>query len=354
MTTLFGRPLFSVGDRPYFWEDVVLAAMLGDAWTSLEQQLRQGLACVKRAHDRGEQVSAAESTAAAHDFRFRRNLISGDDTSAWLERSDLTTERWTRYLERAVLRQRWSAELDDIVLRYPVPSGEIQDDMLAEAVCSGVLADSARQLSGRAAIDDRVRTSSSAPAVSGASAPPDSPRRVPAIADAGLPGLSIERVRDRIPIVTRVEATYQSFVSTMLTSALVDRTIEHRQLDWMAIDCRHLIFANEDAAREAALAASADKRALVDVASDAGIPLQTEHLYLGDLDAELKGRLLGAGPGDIVGPVRSKGAFHVLEVVGKVVPSADDPAIRARAEEEALRFLVTEESTTRVRWHEQV
>jgi len=46
MQPLFGQVVFVAGSQKYGWEDVLLAAKRWDDWATLEQEVRQGFACL--------------------------------------------------------------------------------------------------------------------------------------------------------------------------------------------------------------------------------------------------------------------------------------------------------------------
>ena len=58
--------------------------------------------------------------------------------------------------------------------------------------------------------------------------------------------------------------------------------------------------------------------------------------------------------GELVGPLRVDGGFSLVRVDRKTTPAADDPAIRARAEERIVRRVVEHALLDHVEWHEHL
>ena len=78
--------MFSVAGRDYLWLDVFLAAMLRGAWQPFETQLRESLACLAEAKSRRELPHASRIEQAATAFRYGRDLLTTDETIAWINR----------------------------------------------------------------------------------------------------------------------------------------------------------------------------------------------------------------------------------------------------------------------------
>src|SRR2546428_13743815 len=79
--------IFTVDRMAYVWEDVVIAGHVWGDWTTLEQRVRDGLACLARLDDVDDDALAeADVDAAACDFRYARDLVAASDLQAGLER----------------------------------------------------------------------------------------------------------------------------------------------------------------------------------------------------------------------------------------------------------------------------
>lgn len=326
--TLDEQPFFSVGATPYRGAHLVLAARRWGDWGRLEKEVRQGLACVARAEDTGEDVEQDELAAAAADFRYARDLVSQDEMEAWLASWSLSVEAWTEYLARVLLRRRWEGELPAVLADYPVEADDVDAVIEAEAVCAGYIADLAGRLAGRAAALHRVRSE-------GWSSPTTDPDDDNAWLDAVDHGFETFRARVVVP------------------AALEDRLAIHR-LDWIRVDGVAVSFPTLEAAREAAMCIRDDGMAVEEVARAAGVPAHDVRRYLEEIEPAERAPFVAATTGDVLGPLKVDDGFLVLQVRDKVLPSLDDPGVRRRAEEGVLRTAVEHEVTRRVKWHRRV
>jgi hypothetical protein len=350
---LLGQVVFTAGATPYSWRDVVLAAHLWGEWADLEAAARQGLACWERVEADGDEPSPDDVAREADAFRYARDLLSAEDMEAWLDRWGLDTEAWTDWVTRSVLRQRWADRLAEITAAHPVDGDEVAAVLHEEAVCSGALGRWAERLATRAAAFEQEREAGGADALDDDAAR-HAVETAAAASAAALPETSLEDRRARLADLARVERAFQRFRRSALTPETVAHEIRAHRLEWVRLDCRYLRLSDEQMAREAALCVREDGADLATVGAEANAPVRQGRLYLDVVEAPLRERLVGARPGELVGPVASEGAFLLFEIQDKVAPSIDDPAVRQRAEAAALGGRIGREVTDRVHWHVQL
>jgi hypothetical protein len=349
MDKFWAGQAFAVDERTFTWRDVATAAVLRGDWAALEDRLRRGLALVRRAAQEGNGVSEKELEAAAQEFRYERDLVAAEEMEAWLEGAGLSVEDWMGFIERELLRARGDRPDADLTDLGPEDQ-EVSDGILAEAVCSGALSRFAETLAGHAAL-----AHASAPDEKGPPAP--SPRDVEralaevsgAMARSGPPDLSPPEA-ERIAELARLSLVFENASRRLATPPAIRGVIEDRGLDWIRIDVRDLGFEREAAAREALLCLREDGHSLETVAVTAHTAPIDSRLYLEDVDPAARSELLGAGPGDLVGPLRLGETFHLLLVRDKALPSEKDPEVRRRAESYLRRSAVEQEIQARVRW----
>ena len=322
MNILSDRPVFTVDGEVFHWGDVVRHAQARGRWDELQAEARQGLACESH-FDTIEEDGAEEAIdEAAAEFRYERELITAEEMETWLEARGLTPEAWMGSIRRAVLRQLWADDLDDIVAEHPASEEELDEALRIDLLCSGTRRILAEELAVEAA--------------AAAAAPGDDPPRSPADRDALLACLRQRAGRFR-QAVTAPET--------------LAREVSSNQMEWIRVDCQAIEFAEDTHAREAALCLTEDGLDFADVAGEADVPIEEVIFYLDQLDPEVRSRFLGATVGDVIGPVSVDEAFTVYHVMAKVLPSIDDPDIVRRAEDRVLARALAAEVNRRVRWH---
>jgi hypothetical protein len=355
MATILSRPTFSIGEKSFTWQDVVLAAILRGDWMAIEQQAILGLSLVEWAEENDTSPTEEDLDAAGQEFRYERDLVTAEEMEAWLGRCGLTVEEWMDYIERSLLRQREQEGSLEDVPDDAMTEGEVGDCVVAEAICSGELARFADTLAAHAAIAERA-----AEDAAGQTEPSDEAeleqlvaRTQRSLASSGL-DLPAEASRDRIAELARLELAFRRRSQAVLTDAAIRAQVEAHRLDWIRIDVRDLGFPDEAAAKEAALCLREDGATLESVAAEAHTEVKDGHYYIDDADPDARPLLLSATPEELVGPLQFPDGFHLLYVCGKTMPSDENSEIRRRAKEALIVSISEHESQTRVRWHERL
>lgn len=297
------RPLFSVGDDVYRWDDVVRLALSSGDWAEIAAEARTGIAALAELERRGEAPGSDALASAEREFRYARGLLAGEELEAWLDVHGLSVEAWEGYLRRELARERLPDAGADVT------DAEVDACAWAEGVCSGTLDEVARTLAAFAAV---------------------------------APGLPLEQLEDAFDEFSRQAATEEA----------IAREIEGNRLEWLRLRYDAVGFADEDAAREAALCVRSDGDPLAEVAGRAGAAVEERADWLDEVDPELATRFLAADPGDLVGPVRVDDRFVLAHVRGKTPPDADDEDVRARAAWAVADRAVTRQVDERVVWLE--
>jgi hypothetical protein len=325
MLPLRDDAILSVGGATYLGSDLVRAAQRWGDWAKLENQIRQGLACVARAEDTGDDVQDEELQAAASEFRYDRDLISGQEMEVWLARWSIDADDWMEYLRRRLLSERWATELLTTVARYPVRSEDIEEALRVEAICSGFLARTATKLAARAGAAARAR-------------------------EEGWLEEEAHQV-DADTVLERVDVGFGRFCEGIVTEAALAAQLAAHRLDWIRMECRRLALPTLESAREAALCVREDGMDLDEVARSAGARVEVVSDFLENWEPALRGPLLAARTVDLLGPMESESGFLLVLVREKVLPSLQDPAVRRRATDQLLEAALAQEADSRVVWH---
>jgi hypothetical protein len=348
MKTLAGQRMFTVGHVSWIWEDVVLAGVVWGDWAALERRVRTGLACLARLDDLDDDdedaLDEADVETAAAEFRYARDLVAAADLEAWLQRRGLSVDAWLDYIRRALLLERWAADLDEIVETYELDDAEVAEAVVCEAVCSGVAADLAARLAARAAVAAR-----DAAQPLGDDVPVETPDAAEGLARA-LPDMPASARRERARALAALDAAWRRFTGQLATPEALRALIGARGLDWVRVVVRGVLAPDEDTAHEMALCVREDGRTLEEVAVEAGRRAETLEWWLEELDGPLRDALVGAGVGDVLGPLPWREHQLVLVVDAKRLPVEADPAVQARAERALLARTVDREVAGRVTW----
>jgi len=306
---VFERLVFSAGEYDYRWADVVAAGRARSRWDEISSQAGDGLTALDRL---GEPIAEAELEEAGQAFRYERGLLAAEEMEAWLEHWAVSHAEWLAYLRRALARSR-----------QPEPEATLhpkEADVWAEAVCSGALAELARDLAARAA-----------------AAEADGRGAGPVETDLG-----------------RMDEAFAAFTRDALTAEAAAKTLELRSADWVRLTFTALEFGERGMASEAALCVREDGLSLAEVADRASVAVQEREAFIVEVDPEVSKSLLSAPPGELVGPLPVANRFLLVRVNEKIAPTLEDPLIQDRLHEEVPRRALEREVRNRVRWHERL
>ncbi len=332
-------PLFRTSAHTYTWLDMALAAMIRGDWSVFDQTLVRGAALAARADQLNEWPGDADVDAAATAFRYDHDLLTIDETEAWLSETGLTMEVWTDVLIRQLLRA--ADDGADLAMETVAATDAL---VRAEGICSGQFLRFAEQLAARAALADALEE-------------PVAPEVVQAIVDAvrrtwpgWVDGIAPERLDERLSRLATVDAGFRSITARMADEESMAARVDRSRLEWMRVDLERLSFDSANAAAEAALCVREDGMTLSDVAMEAGQPIDDVRAVLEDLEEPLREVVLSAGVDTLVGPVDLNGRLTVAMVVSKMPPSLDDPLVRLRAERAIVESLGQKAIFSHVTW----
>ncbi len=337
MRALLGTPAFWVAGAAYTWEDVVLAAELWGDWASVVRRTREGWTLLAHAEaaTRAGILSTACLEKRANAFRYDRDLETAEDTEAWLRRWGLTAPLWTRWLRTDALREHLFLRPGET---HPgVDTAGFDEALLCEAVCSGELERLAGRLAERAAVCEMRRARSGAC---------DGPEALP----AGVPACPPGRDAARHLTIVRHALCFRAFLDEVATPAALEAHRAAHHFDWLRVSYQALRFSSTEQVREAAWAVSRDGLPLHEVALAARSVLEEGTVFLDDLDGPVRDRLVGASPGQLVGPVPQDGDWLLYLVRGRVAPSLEDPEVASRTRASLVKSHVAREVANLVRW----
>lgn len=345
MRKVYEQVVFAVGESEYTWADVVLAGVLRGEWREVADRALAGASLFARAQEAAEfPLSDDDIENAANDFRYERDLVTAEETEAWLARWDLDADAWMEWIGADLLRRR---TVDEPGATELSPE-ETEAAVHSEAVCSDTLGRFAYRLAARAAISVRLAEEE------GQGEPNGSGSDERKIEPPGLDFLPFfmhpEAVRSRLSELSRLESAYSRLRRDVVTPEGVEARVRAHQTDWLRVDARVLQLASEDVAREALLSIRDDGTSLEEIARDTGGDFRAGVFYLESFEPAFRDYVVAARRGELLGPLTGSGGWSLIQVEDKILPSVADPEIAARAEASLLESIEAREIDNRVSW----
>ena len=338
---MFGRTVFTAADQTFLTDDLILAALSDGRWDVLRHHVR---AALELDHARGGAQDAeldAASDQAAADFRYARDLISAEDTTAWLLARGLSVEDWYDALRRRHLEEE--ARARPIMPPAPPDPSDFVKSVWAEFVVSGMAAELAELLARQAVAQALLPGEPPAP-------DPAALAEDLALVREHFPHLDDAEARTRLGRLMTLASAVSRLAEVALTPEALRKELEHRALDLVHLSCEVALFDDAPRAREAALCVREDGLSLAEAAEEAHTEVQEAELWIDELPPELRTPLRSAGPGELLGPLAWEGQPALVYVHQKHRPSLDDPDVRERLEQGLLDRTLEERMEALVTW----
>ncbi len=128
-----------------------------------------------------------------------------------------------------------------------------------------------------------------------------------------------------------LEAAYEAFRDEAATDEAIAREIAAARLDWIRVRCLLAGFGERHVAAEVALLVRQDGLAFAEAAAAANATTEQREIWLEDAEPALAPLLAGAGRNELVGPVATADGFVIVEVHEKFPADPTDPVVMARA-----------------------
>lgn len=342
---VFDRSVFSIGERAYCLDDVILAGMWWNHWPEFERFVVEALVCSHAANGNGSTEHDDRITDLATQFRYDRDLIAAVEMEAWLDQAGLSVNDWMESLGRRVRREAHRGDVDALVAAAPPGAAEFDAAVVPDGICSGMFRTFAVALAGRAAVSASARIEVG-----------DGDERT-AIADARcaqhaahLDRWRITNARERLIEIGEMDAAHAAVIGAAVTPETLQARLSANHLEWLQVEVTSMTVGDEHVAREALLCCRDEGLSLEEIGSEIRVPVHRRTLLLEDAGAALQPALLSAAPGEIVGPVAVDEGLELLAVLQKTPPTLDDELVRARARAVIVSGLTNREMTNRVRW----
>ncbi len=346
---------FEVGAESYTWDDIVLAATLWGEWQQVREQVRGAISFARDLQRREAAPSDAELESAADEFRYAHDLITAEETEAWLNRRGLDFDALLEYVERALARRCSALQRPPVTDEGPTDD-EVEAVVWNEAVCSGWLGRLAGKLAMRAAVHEGLKVGT----VSSASEERADtmhwglgPHACPRHAESGTGLGRGTSPLQRFQWLQHLDQCFNQHCRDLVTPEATRAEMHLHQLDWVRVCVHYILLGSEDAAREAALCARQDGCTLDAAAERAGVTVYEHDFRLEEIDEAVRSCFLGARPNEMLGPLPWMGKHGIFLILEKRQACAEDPDAVHYARERLLARLLQHEVERHVRWLER-
>jgi hypothetical protein len=322
------------GGQEYTSQDAIDAAIFRGQLEPKWKQFLRNIAAEDRADELDLDLDEAAVSAAAEAFRYKHDLITAEETQAWLVIRGLTFDDFTDYFTRQYYADALQENLVPDDLEYNSASSELREMFLAELILSGELDQLTNEFMCRLAARcaDKELTSD---------------------AIANEERLFFDRNRlnrkklanwleklgrnsEWFSEMLASEATYRRRCDTLLVPQARQRELVTLRLPLTRFETEVIELESRDAAKEALFCVREDGMSMEEVALEGRYPYRRVDFLLGDIPADVQQSFLSVSAGDVLEPIAHGDGFHLCRVIKKIEPQPDDPNVRSRIDQRLL------------------
>jgi len=322
------------GEHEYTARDAIDAAIFrGELDVKWKEFLHQ-VAAESRADELELEPDESSISSAAEAFRYEYDLITAEETEAWLANRGLTLDDFANYLTREYYASTLHEEIVPDEIEYSSADVELRQSFLAELILSGEL--------DRMTNDLIVRL---AARCAGKELPQDMIaaekrkflHRI-AVTSEQLPDWLEQLQRDSkwLDEMLAIEAAYAKHCATLLVPEARQRELLALRLPLTRFETEVIEVESIDAAREALFCVREDGMSMEEVGTEGGDPYRRADFILEDLPVDAQHRFLSVSSGEVLKPLAHSDGFELCRILKKIEPQPEDPNVKSRIDQRLL------------------
>ena len=318
----------------YSARDAIDAAIFRGELEAKWKEFLQTVAGEKRSDELDLDLDEGAISSAADAFRYEYDLITVEETEAWLANRGLTLDDFTHYFTRHYWANAFYKEIVPVDVEYQSASRELRESFLTELILSGELYRMTTALMWRLAAHCVEKD-------------PD-PDAIAVAEQKFFDRNEIERSQlaewlERLErdsewfnIMLVIDAAYRTRRDTLLVPQARQRELAALRLALTRFETEIIEFESRDAAKEALFCVREDGMSMEEIASEGRYPYRRVNFLLEDFPIDTQQRFLCVSTGQVLKPIERGDGFELYRILKKIEPSLDDPRVKSRIDQRLL------------------
>ncbi len=320
--------------REYTPRDAIDAALFRG---ELDSKWAEFLRCVeseKRADELDLDLDDDAIATAAEAFRYEHDLITAEETEAFLANRGLTLDDFTDYFTRHYCAGAITEKVPSEDIDYISASSELCQVFMAEAILSGELDRMTTELMWRLAVRCAEKEVDSEALAAEERSFLDHNKIEPAQLSNWLERLG--RDLEWFNEMVAMEAVYRRRCETVLVPQARQRELVMLRLPLTRFETEVIELESHDAAQEALFCVREDGMSMEEVAIEGRYPYRRVDFLFEDIPSDAQQRFLSVSAGDVLEPVARGDGFELCRIIEKIEPKPDDPSIKVHIDQRLL------------------
>ena len=319
------------GNQEYTARDAIDAALFRGELDSKWKEFLRCVECEKRTDELDLELDDDAIATAVEGFRYEHDLITAEETEAFLANRGLTLDDFTDYFTRLYCASAITEKVLPQNIEYVSAPPELRQVFTAELILSGELDRLTIELMWRLATRCAEKEVDSEALATEERSFLDRNK----IGPAHLPNWLERLGRDLewFNEMVTMEAVYRRRCDTLLIPQARQRELAMLRLPLTRFETEVIELESRDAAQEALFCVREDGMSMEEVAIEGRYPYRHVGFLLEDIPADGQQRFLSVSAGDVLEPVARGDGFELCRIIEKVEPQPDDPSIKLRVDQ---------------------
>jgi hypothetical protein len=320
--------------KEYTARDAIDAAIFRGELEAEWKDFLEAVEAEKRA-DKGDlDLDEAAISTAAEAFRYEYDLITAEETEAWLENRALTLDDFSDYFTRQYCANAFDKEIVPVEVEYHSASPELRELFLADLILSEDLDRMTTALMWRLA----ARCAEMEPHPDAIAVAEQKFFDRNDIEPTQLANWleNLRRDSNWFAEMLAIDAAYRTRRDTLLAPQARQRELAALRLPLTRFETEIIEFESRDAAKEALFCVREDGMSMEQVAIEGRYPYRHADFLLEDIPLDTQQRFLCVSAGQVLKPIERGDGFELCRIVKKIEPRLDDPRVQSRIDQRLL------------------
>jgi hypothetical protein len=321
-------------EKEYTARDAIDAAIFRGELVVKWKEFLDEVEAEKRADELDLDLDESSISSAAEAFRYEYDLITAEETEAWLANRGLTLDDFSDYFTRQYCAAAFREKIVPDEVEYQCASSNLRRSFLTELILSGDL--------------DRLTTDLMARLAARCTGQEPTPEVIEAEDRKFLHRNDIKTAqrenwleklgRDSkwLDEMLAIEAAYRTHCDRLLVPEARRHELMALRLPLTQFETEVIELESHDAAKEALFCVQQDGMSMEEVATEGGYPYRRSEFLLEDLPMDAQQRFLSVSAGNVLEPIARGDGFELCRVVNKIEPHVDDPTVKSRIDQRLL------------------
>ena len=288
----------------------------------------------KRADELDLDLHESAISDAAEAFRYEYDLITAEETEAWLANRGLTVDDFADYFTRQYSASTLHEEIVPDEVEYHSASPELRELFLAELILSGELDRLTTAFMWRLAAHCAEKNLHPDAIAVAEQKFFDRHEIEPAQLAEWLEKLG--RDSEWFNLMLVIDAAYRTRRDRLLVPQARQHELAALRLSLTRFETEIIELESRDAAKEAFFCVREDGMSMEEVATEGRCPYRRADFVLEDISLEAQQKFLCVSPGQVLKPIERGDGFELCRIEKKIEPRLEDPRVKSRIDQRLL------------------